>query len=212
MKWSLLIALGVVPSACSSTVESLDSKDEGNSSCTSPSVDEVTGIEICAEGFRHRPSAKTCLAPGEAMDTAGALPRAAARLCFGFASAYAGYEVGPGPLDVCGNLETTSLGAVVELVIAEGCFGETSATLEALDAAELATDSEIVRAYRLIAADEQRHAELAFRFVAWALEQDRALVASRVRQALARAQQSKAVSEVVAPCLETLLTREALAA
>ena len=154
-------------------------------------------------------------APPELLDActqATADETAHARLCFGFASVYAGYGVGPGPLDISGSLDATSLAGVVELVIAEGCFGETSATLEALEAAEVATDSVVALAYVRIAADEQRHAELAFRFVAWALQQDFAQIAPLVRHALASAQQSEAVRDVVAPCLEALLSRELLAA
>jgi hypothetical protein len=107
-----------------------------------------------------------------------------AKLCFQLASAYAACAVGPGPLDVEGCLDVTSLADIVDLVIVEGCFGETSAALIALEAAELASDPVIEAAYSRIAADEQRHAELAFRFVRWALERDPVLVRDRLRAAL----------------------------
>ena len=45
---------------------------------------------------------------------------------------------------------------VTELVIVEGCFGETSAALQALDAADSAEDPAIVAAYGQIARDERR--------------------------------------------------------
>jgi hypothetical protein len=62
------------------------------------------------------------------------------KLCFELASAYAGRALGPGKLDVENSLAVTSLLDVVELVIAEGCFGETVAALEAREAADAAAD------------------------------------------------------------------------
>ena len=51
----------------------------------------------------------------------------------------------------------------LRLVIAEGCFGETSAALQALEAAASARAPVIRAAYARIAVDEERHADLAFR-------------------------------------------------
>lgn len=128
------------------------------------------------------------------------------KLCFGIASAYAGRPVGPGALDIAGSLDVTSLGDIVDLVIAEGCFGETSAALEALEAAETASDPVIRAAYSQIAADEQRHAELAFRFVRWALEQDSRSVTARVTAAIAGPPSPDgAATGVALPCLQALL-------
>jgi hypothetical protein len=127
------------------------------------------------------------------------------KLCFGIASAYAGRAIGPGPLDVSNSLNVTSLSDIVDLVIAEGCFGETSAALEALEAADTASDPVIAAAYSQIAADEQRHAELAFRFVAWALEREPAAVRERIDAALhSRLGQGHAARSVTVPCLSTL--------
>jgi hypothetical protein len=134
------------------------------------------------------------------------------KLCFQLASAYAGRALGPGPLDIAGSLTVTSLEGVVDLVLAEGCIGETGAALEALEAADSASDPVIRAAYAQIAADEQRHAELAFRFMRWALEQDAALVEGRIVAALAsNAMPSLATRAVVEPCLSALLTRRAAA-
>jgi hypothetical protein len=127
-----------------------------------------------------------------------------AKLCFHLASAYAGRPIGPGPLDIVGSLASSTLLDVVELVLLEGCFGETVAALEALDAAETATDPVIVAAYSQIARDEQRHAALAFRFVRWALQQDGAAVAERIAERLAQPHDS-AARDVVVPCLQALL-------
>jgi hypothetical protein len=147
----------------------------------------------------------------EACTAALADETAHTRLCFDLASAYAGRSLGPGPLDIDGSLTPTSLADVVDLVIAEGCFGETSAALEALEAADGASDPVIVAAYSQIARDEQRHAELAFRFVRWAIEQD-ARIAARVRTALvAERSVLPGVQDVVESCLYAVLTQRAAA-
>jgi hypothetical protein len=127
------------------------------------------------------------------------------QLCFALASAYAGERRGPGPLDVAHSLDVTSLADIVELVIAEGCIGETSAALDALEAAEAETDPVLRSAYARIAADEQRHAELAFRFVRWALEQEPGSTRERIASALASAPHSVSLCEVVSPTLLALL-------
>jgi hypothetical protein len=94
----------------------------------------------------------------------------------------------------------------VELVIAEGCFGETSAALQALEAADDAEDPVIVAAYTQIASDEQRHAELAFRFVRWALVHDPRAVKPRIEAALALPASGDAATCAVAlPCLQAVL-------
>jgi hypothetical protein len=133
-----------------------------------------------------------------------------ARICFDVASAYAARPIGPGKLDITGSVSLTSLERVVDLVIAEGCFGETSATLEAMEAAELATDPVIATIYARIAADEQRHAILAFQFIRWALEQEPSGTASRITAALDAQIATKAVRQVVEPCFEALLAGTSL--
>lgn len=105
-----------------------------------------------------------------------------ARLAFGVASEYAGAPLGPGPLDVERSLGGTSLVEIVELVVREGCIGETVAALEAREAAEHAADPRLAELLRGVADDELRHAELAWRFVSWALEQ----APHEVRPVLAR--------------------------
>jgi hypothetical protein len=142
----------------------------------------------------------------EACTQALADETAHARLCFSLASAYAGYAVGPGPLDVSGSLQATSLLEVVDLVLAEGCFGEAGAALEALEAAERESDPVLIAAYRRIAADEQRHAELAFRFVRWALERQGDSVMQCIEAALAAPPcENAGAIEVATSCLSALL-------
>jgi hypothetical protein len=130
------------------------------------------------------------------------------KLCFQLASSYAGHALGPGRLDVDGSLGPVSLVEVVDLVLAEGCFGETSAALDAFEAAETATDPVVRGVYAKIANDEQRHAELAFRFLRWALTQDAPAVRKRVAACIATPPSThRAASEVIVPCLNALLGR-----
>jgi hypothetical protein len=93
-----------------------------------------------------------------------------ARLAYGLASAYAGRPLGPGPLDVAGVAPCADAGDLLRSLVMEGCVGETVAVIEALAAADAATDPVLTAAYRRIAADEQRHAELAWRTLAWLLD------------------------------------------
>jgi hypothetical protein len=142
----------------------------------------------------------------EACTNALADETAHTKLCFGIASAYAGRAIGPGPLDISGSLDVASLEDIVDLVIAEGCFGETSAALEALEAADDATDPVIRAAYTQIAADEQRHAELAFHFVRWALVQNDVTIRSRIEGVIAMPSYRDASAlSVAVPCLQALL-------
>ncbi|HSC89777.1 MAG TPA: ferritin-like domain-containing protein [Polyangiaceae bacterium] len=93
-----------------------------------------------------------------------------ARLCFRLAEIYGGAPVGPGPLDLSGNVVGTDLDTIVRGAILEGCIGETIAALEAREAAAQASHPVLAALLNQIADDESRHAELAYRFVRWALE------------------------------------------
>lgn len=92
-----------------------------------------------------------------------------AQLAFGLASAYRGAPVGPGALAIDGALENDGLDEITRLVVLEGCIGETIAAIEAAEALALATDSTVRTVLERIVADETRHAELAWRFVQWAI-------------------------------------------
>jgi hypothetical protein len=109
-----------------------------------------------------------------------------ARLCFGLAGAY-GRAVGPGPLAMNGALDERSFETIVETAILEACVGETLAAVEAEDAAERATDPRVRDVLARIARDEARHAELGFRFLAWALARAECGVRERIARAFAAA-------------------------
>lgn len=95
-----------------------------------------------------------------------------ATLAFALASAYGRRDIGPGPLRIDGALDEGSPEDILRMVVREGCIGETVAAIEAAEAAEHATDPVVKAVLEQIAVDEQRHAELAWRYVAWALESD----------------------------------------
>ena len=100
-----------------------------------------------------------------------------AREAFELASRFAGHGVGPGPLDVNGCLAAFSLEGSVEAAVLEGCAGETLAALEAEAALAGCHDAGVHAALTRVRREEAEHAELAFRFVAWALAQDARLAA-----------------------------------
>ncbi|HXK20825.1 MAG TPA: ferritin-like domain-containing protein, partial [Polyangiaceae bacterium] len=112
-----------------------------------------------------------------------------AKLAFGVASALCGEALGPGSLDIEHCLSETSLVDVARLVVREGCIGETAAALEAREAAELTAQPELARLLHAVADDEAEHAQLAWRFVHWALERSPRDVAAVVRSELALAEQ-----------------------
>lgn len=106
-----------------------------------------------------------------------------ARLCFGLASRYAGRHLGPGPLATEGSVTTVSLAEAAARAAREGCVGETLAALIANEQLEGAKDESVVAALSRIAEDEARHAELAWRFVTWAVETGGDPVRRAVRRA-----------------------------
>jgi hypothetical protein len=92
-----------------------------------------------------------------------------ARDAFALAGAYAGHPVGPGVLDVGAALSSRSPLDIVRTTILEGCIGETVAAVEAAEALAHSTDPAVREALTRVSADETRHAELAWKFVAWTL-------------------------------------------
>jgi hypothetical protein len=119
-----------------------------------------------------------------------------ARLCFGLASAYAGRPIAPGPFPLGGHADvSTSLPALAASAALEGCIGETVAAVQALEQLAGATDPAVRAVLARIAADEARHAELAWRTVAWALAAGGAEVRAAVETAFASALGGRAAPE-----------------
>lgn len=114
-----------------------------------------------------------------------------ARLCFALASAYAGDPLGPGPLPLEGDLlGALDLPTITAAAVREGCIGETLASLEASEAHELARTAAPREALGTIAEDEARHAELAWKFVRWALDRNEAGTFEAVQRAFTEALQA----------------------
>jgi hypothetical protein len=93
-----------------------------------------------------------------------------ARSCFGLARRYGGRDVGPSSLDVHDALGRTSVVSLGALTAEEGCAGETLGAALAAEQLARAEDREVAAVLHKIAADEIRHAELAWRFARWAVE------------------------------------------
>lgn len=93
-----------------------------------------------------------------------------AQLSFALAEAYAGHAVAAGcfPVGPAFTLET-DLARIAAATFREGCVGETVVAMLSAKAASLATDPAVRGLLGVVARDEARHAELAWRTLAWAL-------------------------------------------
>jgi hypothetical protein len=112
-----------------------------------------------------------------------------ARACFALAERYGGRTMGPGELSLEGAMPPVTLAEIAALTAEEGCVGETLGVLLAEQQLAMATDP-VVRsllANAHIVDDEARHAELAWRFVAWAVARGGEPVRIAVRAAIRRA-------------------------
>ena len=98
-----------------------------------------------------------------------------ARDCFALARRYGATDAGPGPLDVHDAMGPGpgSLADLAALTAEEGCVGETLGAALAGEQLAVAVDPEVRRILARIVRDEARHAELAWRFVAWAISEER---------------------------------------
>jgi hypothetical protein len=109
-----------------------------------------------------------------------------AKLCFALASAYRGETIAPGPFPLAGGVHVAaSLAAIAVSTLEEGCVGETVAAVVASEQLARAADPAVRAALTRIAADEARHAELAWSTVAWAVRAGGAGVRAAVAQAFA---------------------------
>jgi hypothetical protein len=90
-----------------------------------------------------------------------------ALMAFALASAYGGAPVGPAALSIEGAIDGWDIAAFVATLLREGCIGETIAAIEAREGAEQAADPCVRAVLSTIARDELRHAELAWRTLAW---------------------------------------------
>jgi hypothetical protein len=111
-----------------------------------------------------------------------------AKLSFGLASAYAGQALGPGALDVGDCLPARPDAHQSALrAIREGCIAETVSAALLRRASDAATDPTVKAVLARVAADERRHAVLAWRFVRWLIGQEGASLATAAAREFARA-------------------------
>ena len=110
-----------------------------------------------------------------------------ARECFALAQRYGSRHVGPAELRVADSVSVVTLAELAALTVAEGCVGETLGALLAAEQLTLASDPEVQRVLARVVKDEERHAELAWRFLAWALRQGGPPVAEAAQRAFAAA-------------------------
>ena len=110
-----------------------------------------------------------------------------ARLCFALASRFSGRELRAGRLSSDGALANVDLAELAVETVFGGCVGETVAALTAVEQLAVATDPEVRAALETIAADEARHAELAWRIAAWACEVGGPAVRAQIVSAFAAA-------------------------
>jgi hypothetical protein len=104
-----------------------------------------------------------------------------ARLCFGLASAYAGFQVAPGEMAMDGALSNIDRNAVAVGLIREGCIGETLAAVIAGVSRDACDDELVVEVLDVINEDEGRHAALAWKTLRWMLDNGDAEFARLVR-------------------------------
>ncbi len=116
-----------------------------------------------------------------------------ARIAFALASAYAGTALGPGPRPLAREdaPRPASLVTLVREAVLEGCVGETTAAWSLHARARDAQDIHIRALCTQMAEDEERHALLAFRIVAWAVTAGGPEVEAAVWTALAEARQKR---------------------
>jgi len=107
-----------------------------------------------------------------------------ARVCFGLAVRFGATPRGPGALSI-GAFSPRSLEEAAVAAFREGGVAETIAALSARRSLERASDPLVKSALARIADDEERHAALAFRFLAFALERGGPSVRSALERELA---------------------------
>jgi hypothetical protein len=161
-----------------------------------------------------------------------------ARTMYTMASACRRAPVGPGRLDLSGvGSIAQSVADIAEEAFVEGCGGEVTAALVLREEAAMAIGDSICEVLERMASDEEAHAELAWRTVAWALSVEPEAVRARLERAASKvakdaelaaashdpadsrrlpgvtsagersAIKKRAIAEVTLPCLDALLAQ-----
>jgi hypothetical protein len=120
-----------------------------------------------------------------------------AKLCFGLARRF-GVAVDPGALPIS-KAVLARVGDPVATALAlfeEGCVNESLAACEAADAAETCEDAETREVLEIIAADERRHATLAWGALRWLIDTHGERVRAPLRARLAQLESRSFVRDV----------------
>jgi hypothetical protein len=109
-----------------------------------------------------------------------------ARIGYALSTVYSGAPQGPAPLPLAGlaPLPASVADLAVETFL-DGCVNETVAALALAEAADRAEDPALCALLRRIAADEERHAELGWITVGWAVKSGGPATASALAAAVA---------------------------
>jgi hypothetical protein len=132
-----------------------------------------------------------------------------ARVSYAIASVYAGEPIGPAPLAMAASTVQASLATMAVETFLDGCNAETRAAIVARDRSLIEGDPVVRDVLEAIADDEERHAELAWKTVAWALRagggEVRDAIATAAGAAFTSSPPDEIVRQVVRPCIEAAL-------
>ncbi|MBX3187992.1 MAG: hypothetical protein KF819_13295 [Labilithrix sp.] len=149
-----------------------------------------------------------------------------ARIAFALAAAYGGEAVGPAPLAASPGAHRT-LADIARTTFIDACVGESVASATLADDARKTDDPVLRELLSGMAEDEERHAELAWRIVAWTLRvggEDVARTVADARDAVVEelvalthgdaisasdALRATVLREVVLPCAVALVAAQA---
>jgi hypothetical protein len=98
-----------------------------------------------------------------------------AKVGYALASLFSGTALGPGPLAGAGAAIPTGKADVVRALVMEACVGETLGVADARALAGVITHAPLRAVHARIADDEERHAMLAWRALAWLVRGDAAM-------------------------------------
>ncbi len=127
-----------------------------------------------------------------------------ARIAYGIASRIAGREIGPGEFPQAALGIELDVAEVTRALVLEACVGETIGAIEAFESRDAARDPALGALLDRIATDELRHAELAYRCLAWLVDTYGAIARDAALDALASARvtgRSLEIADVVGPAV-----------
>lgn len=131
-----------------------------------------------------------------------------ARAAYALASELLGEPVGPAPL--VAPHEPATLASFVASTFLDACVAESLGADDLRAMASVEPDAPIAAALERMASDEERHVELAFRMLAWAVRAGgsgaRARLASAIDSLDVRSRERAVVAAVVLPCARALLS------